>query len=114
MITILTLIATIVLSMGGNDISNVNIYPQTFAVVEVDAENDLVVCVDTCGNEWAFDGAEDWQRGDMVSAIMSDMGTSDYIYDDEFVSVKYSGYFHDTFGWDGSVDMPIVDFSERD
>ena len=113
MITILTLITTIVLSMGNADISNVNIYPQTFAVVEIDAENDLVVCVDTIGNEWAFDGAEDWQRGDLVSAIMSDMGTES-IYDDEFISVKYAGFAHDIFGWDSEVEMPIVDFSEKD
>lgn len=114
MITILALISAIVLSMGDKDISNVNVYPQTFAVVEVDTTTDTVTCVDTCGNEWAFYGVEDWRRGDLVSAIMTDMGTPDYIYDDDFISVKYSGYCHDTFGWDEEVNMPIVDFSEKD
>lgn len=113
MITLITLIATVMTFMSGDSIDNVNVYPQTFAVVEVDTENDVVTVVDTIGNEWAFDGAEDWHRGDLVSAIMTDMGTES-IYDDEFVSVKYAGFVHDTFGWDSSVEMPIVDFSERD
>lgn len=113
MLTIIKLITTIVVGLGVANVDDVQIYPQTFAVVEVDTENDIVTVVDTIGNEWAFDGAEDWQRGDLVSAIMSDMGTES-IYDDEFVSVKYAGFVHDTFGWDSSVEMPIVDFSERD
>lgn len=113
MISIITLITTIILALGGENVDSVKIYPQTFAVVEVDADKDIVTVVDTTGNEWAFDGAEDWRRGDLVSAIMSDMGTTS-IYDDEFISVKYAGFAHDTFGWDSSVDMPIVDFSEKD
>ena len=114
MITIMKLIATIILSLGSADVENVQIYPQTFAVVEVDEKNNIVTVVDTEGNEWAFEEVQDWQRGDLVSAIMSDMGTADFIYDDEFVSVEYSGFCHDTFGWDSEYNSPIVDFSEGD
>lgn len=113
MLTIIKLITTIVIGLGIANVDDVQIYPQTFAVVEVDAENNVVTVVDTIGNEWAFNGVEDWQRGDLVSAIMSDMGTKT-IYDDEFISVKYAGFVHDTFGWDETVNMPIVDFSEQD
>ena len=111
MITIITLITTIIMMMGGNAVDTVQVYPQTFAVVEV--EDNIVTVVDTVGNEWAFESAEDWQRGDLVSAIMSDMGTPNYIYDDEFITEKYSGFCHDSFGWDSEVNMPIVDFSEK-
>lgn len=114
MISIITLITTVVMYMCGGQIDTVSVYPQCFAVVEVDAEADIVTCIDMDGEEWSFNGVEDYQRGDLVSAIMTDMGTPTYIYDDEFISVEFSGRVHDTFGWDSEVNMPLVDFSERD
>ena len=113
MITIITLISTIVMMMCGNpNHDNINVYALSMAVVEVDEKCNVVTCVDTSGNEWAFDDVADWHRGDLVSAIMSDMGTLQ-IYDDEIISVKYDGIIHDTFGWDYEYNLPIVDFSEE-
>lgn len=66
-------------------------YPTCGEVVEVDYENDLVVVEDFNGNLWEFEGCEDWLEGDIASMIMNDCGTPE-IYDDEIVTVKYSGY----------------------
>ena len=114
MINLITLITTVVMYMCGGSVDTVSVYPQCFAVVEVDAKADIVTCVDADGNEWAFNGVQDFKRGDLVSAIMTDMGTPADIYDDEFISVEYSGVIHDSFGWDSEVNMPIVDFREED
>ena len=67
-------------------------YALTTQVVQVDYENDLVVCEDFNGNLWEFEGTEDWMYGDIASLVMNDMGTPE-IYDDEIVSARYSGYF---------------------
>lgn len=67
-------------------------YALTTQVVQVDYENDLVVCQDFNGNLWEFSGCEDWMYGDIASLVMNDCGTPE-IYDDEIVSARYSGYF---------------------
>ena len=69
-----------------------NEYALTTQVVQVDYENDVVVCQDFNGNLWEFEGTEDWMYGDIASFVMNDMGTPS-IYDDEIISARYSGYF---------------------
>jgi len=70
-----------------------NEYALTTQVVQVDYENDVVVCQDFNGNLWEFEGCEDWMYGDIASLVMNDMGTPE-IYDDEIVAPpRYSGYF---------------------
>lgn len=69
---------------------NLNLYPKTFVVTETDVTRDVVVCTDYNGNEWEFDCIEDWQVGDVVSAVMDGKGTAS-IYDDEFVMCRYGG-----------------------
>lgn len=68
------------------------IYAKTAAVVEID--NNVVICEDRNGEAWAFESAEGWTEGDMVSMIMDDMGTKT-IYDDEIRSVRYCGTVKD-------------------
>lgn len=93
--TLLTLINT-----------NYSIYANTFAVVEV--TEDYVLCVDFNGDEWAFDNEEDdWLEGDLVSCVMCDMGTES-IYDDEILSVKYTGWVYDAWGYDEESNEVIV------
>ncbi len=70
-------------------------YALTTKVVELDRENDVVVCEDFNGNLWEFYGCEDWQIDDVASLLMDDNGTST-IYDDEIVSTRYNGTFE---GW---------------
>lgn len=66
-------------------------YPTTMIVNELDYNENIVICVDFNGNEWAFEEIEDWCIGDIVSMIMDDMGT-ELIYDDTIIMVRYSGY----------------------
>ena len=66
-------------------------YPTCGVVVEVNYKNDLVVVEDFNGNLWEFEGCEDWLEGDIASMIMNDCGTPE-IYDDEIITVRYSGY----------------------
>lgn len=68
------------------------LYPKTFTVSAVDLDNDMVFLVDFNGNEWCISGIEDWAEGDVASAIMSDNGTPDSIYDDKILDIRYSGY----------------------
>lgn len=67
-------------------------YPDTGLVTCVDTETDTVTYVCQNGNEFQFYGTEDWMEGDLVSVIMENMGT-DTVYDDEIVTVRYSGWF---------------------
>lgn len=66
-------------------------YPLTAVIDSFDTENDMVYAVDYNGNAWVFYGIEDWEIGDVVSMMMTDMGTTDSIYDDEVITVRYSG-----------------------
>ena len=62
-------------------------YAQVLEVVEI--ENNLVYLVDWDGNEWIWEGAEDWQIGDYAAATMSTNGT-EYIYDDIITDLRYT------------------------
>ena len=66
-----------------------NIYPETMIVKEV--KNDLVTIETASGILFQFEGAEDWEVGDICSCIMDSKDT-ETIYDDEIVRTKYSGW----------------------
>lgn len=65
-------------------------YVLTTVVVELDTENDVVICEDFNGNLWEFEGCEDWVIGDIASLLMNDKGT-EKIYDDTIIDTRYSG-----------------------
>ena len=69
---------------------NLGLYPKTLVVTETDTARDVVVCEDYNGNVWEFEGVEDWETGDIVSAIMDSKGTEE-VHDDEFVVCRYGG-----------------------
>jgi hypothetical protein len=54
-----------------------------------------MILVDFNGNEWMYEGVEDFDCGDIVAAIMEERGTPT-IYDDEIVMIRYAGYME---GW---------------
>ncbi len=92
------LIAVIILSMValfGGCALNGREYAQMTVVVEIDSENDEVVCEDFNGMLWAFSGCEEWQVGDIATMIMNDNGTP-LIYDDVIVHINYDGWLD---GW---------------
>lgn len=59
-------------------------------VVEFDFENDLVIVEDCTGEQWAFEGIEDWWYNDLAGMLMDDNGTK-IIYDDIILLVTYCG-----------------------
>lgn len=62
-------------------------YAQVLKVVEI--EGDLVYMVDWNGNEWIWEGAEDWDVEDFAIATMNTNGT-EVIYDDIIVRLRYT------------------------
>jgi len=91
------IILVFVLLINPANANNVNYYPMTTVVCEVDYESDTVICSDFNENLWCFYGTEDWQTGDICSMIMSDNGTSN-IKDDKIIMVKYDGWLGEG-GW---------------
>lgn len=91
MMTIVSLILAALVGGATAPVEELKFYPMTTVVVELEEENDTVVCADFNGNEWGFEGIEDWLVGDIASLIMCDNGTPE-IEDDIICSVRYDGY----------------------
>lgn len=68
-----------------------NLYCQTMIVTALIDEDDAVILTDANGNNWSFEGIEDWHVGDVASVLMNNNGTVN-IYDDEIVNVHCSGF----------------------
>lgn len=62
-----------------------NLYVIRAAVVQID--KDLVICEDTNGEAWSFEGADEWVKDDEVILLMNDNNTEE-IYDDEIIDVR--------------------------
>lgn len=77
--------------LGSTIPTNENCYALTTIVTYTNDHTDEVVCMDNNGNEWVFQGIEDWMPGDICSMLMFDNGTSNFIYDDVIMSCKFSG-----------------------
>lgn len=70
-------------------------YPQTFVVDSINYNQNYMILIDFNGNEWIHEDVEDFDRGDIVAAIMEERGTPT-IYDDEIIMIRYAGYME---GW---------------
>ena len=70
-----------------------SIYPRTAVVTDLDYDEDLVICTDSVGFDWVFEGIEDWSEGDVVSLLMWDADTPDSILDDVILKAYYGGWF---------------------
>ena len=75
-----------------------NYYPRAFVVDKLDYEKDIVIVVDAVGMEWDFPECDDWEKGDMVVAIMCNNGT-EIITDDYFVEIRFAGYIDPVEYW---------------
>lgn len=74
-----------------------NIHSRTGIIYTVDYNNDLVYVVDSTDHVWAFCGIEDWLIGDIISFTLLDTNnTPNSIWDDEIISVSYSGWTLET------------------
>ena len=74
------------------------IYPATAVVTYVDYTTDTVVVTNATGYNYAFEGVEDLEVGDVMSLVMYSNGTPWFIPDDQMVSARYSGFIAEEFG----------------
>lgn len=85
-------------------VASAEIYPMAFSVIDVNHAEDVVVLLDGNGDEWIWEGAEDWMIGDVAAAIVEDNNTG-CVHDDELVTLRYCGYIrecmHNQFGTTG-------------
>ena len=88
---IAALFFTMCLIVGAQAEGQNGLYPTAGIVRNVDHFADMVYIVTFDGQEWAYEGAEDWAVGDIIAMLMDDMGT-ELIYDDEIVAVNYLGW----------------------
>lgn len=97
MVVALGCIIVCLVCCGGHDpalgvnLSDGQYYALTTQVVEINAENDVVVVEDFNGNLWEFYGVEDWQVGDCASLIMNSRGTVS-VEDDRIEDARYSAW----------------------
>jgi len=68
-----------------------HLYPNTGIVIEVNAYEDFIRCVDAAGLEWIFPEADGWAEGDLVSLMMFDNFT-DGVTDDTVMVAYYAGF----------------------
>lgn len=88
---IAALFFTMCLIVGAQAEGQNGLYPTAGIVRNVDHFADMIYIVTFDGQEWAYEGAEDWAVGDIIAMLMDDMGT-ELIYDDEIVAVNYLGW----------------------
>lgn len=69
--------------------SNEEEYPAVMKVIEV-KENYLLL-EDLNGNQWEADNPEDLEPGDICGVLMNNNGTSETIFDDEIITIRYCG-----------------------
>ena len=65
-----------------------NVYPLLTTITEVDRDKDLVTVEDNNGFIWQFEGADDWEEGDLCNCLMDSQGT-EKIFDDEIIMTRY-------------------------
>lgn len=65
------------------------IYPDVGEVIDLLEDYDLVVFETRDGNQWVFEGIEDWFVGDKIAVVFNDSGTRADRSDDWIVSVRY-------------------------
>ena len=74
-------------------IQDQGLYMRGMDVINLDYQRDIVTCRDGGGFEWEYYGCEDYCEGDIVCCLMATMGTEDTIFDDQIISVDYSGFY---------------------
>ena len=67
-------------------------YPQCGIITEIYRKADMMVITDSTGNEWLWEGVEDFQTRDHVSMVMDDNGT-DFVSDDKILKIQYMGIY---------------------
>jgi hypothetical protein len=60
-------------------------------VLEIDRRSDTVLMATESGHAYSFRGVEDYEVDDILSVTMFD-NFSPYVFDDQVVTVRYSGF----------------------
>lgn len=89
-------VAVVVMMMMVCACAHAEMYPELYIVAEVSHEHDIVVLVDGRGEEWIWEGAEDWFPGDIAVGIVEDWDTPD-LYDDEILTLRCCNIFESVF-----------------
>lgn len=76
---------------NANGVDVADCYAKVFVVTAIDYENDVIMLIDFNGDEWCYEGVEDWAVDDIACAIMYNNKTN-LIYDDEIISLTYNGF----------------------
>lgn len=71
-------------------VASCGLYPTQGTVCEVDYQTDTVTFSTATGMLYSFHGAEDWEPGDRLAAIMFDNYT-ETIEDDAIITARYCG-----------------------
>lgn len=79
----LVLMLTLVFSIGT---CKADLYSRLFQVIDID--HDVVTIVDSEGNMFQFEDADDWEVDDFLTAIMFDNDT-DWIDDDVIIKTTF-------------------------
>lgn len=79
----LLLMLALVLSIGT---CKADLYSRLFQVIDID--NDVVTIIDSEGNVFQFEDADDWEVDDFLTAIMFDNDT-DWIDDDVIIKTTF-------------------------
>lgn len=66
-------------------------YPMCGTITDINTNEDYFIITDFNGENWIYEGIEDWQIDDIVACIMDNKGTLS-IKDDSIVKIKYCGY----------------------
>ena len=76
-------------------------YPATFIVERINYNNDIVAFTDfNTGEQWLWQGVEDWHPADVAAVIMDDMNTPDNIFDDAIIKAYYQFNMNDYLVYD--------------
>lgn len=86
-------IATGIALSGCNNNQNTyaEVYPQYSVVVDTDTQADIVTVECKNGQQYQFDGVEDWMEGDICSLMINTNGT-EMVADDKIIKAEYDGY----------------------
>lgn len=96
--TLVALMTTALLNGATAPADQLGFYSMNTVVVDFDEQTDTVICVDFNGNEWSFEGIEDWAIGDYASLTMCDNST-EVVYDDIICDTTYCGWLEGDFGY---------------
>lgn len=78
----------LMISLGASQTQG-NIYPECGIVTEIETNT---VTIEMCnGNQFQFEGCEDYEKGDLIAVTFYDNGTKS-VTDDIILDTKYVGY----------------------